>query len=328
MKKVLVTGAGGFVGKVTCTRLLQSGYVPVAGLRSDDNWSQLRQAVPGLKEWKILGDVSTDSEIASAFANIDVVVHLAARVHMMHDSALDPLKEFRRTNVTGARHVALAAVKQGVRRMIFLSSAKVNGESTKDKPFAEDDPANPQDAYAISKWEAEETLRKLAAETGLEIVIIRPPLVYGPGVRANFLRLIKLVDRTLLFPISSRPNRRSLIGVTNLADFIAQCIRRDEAANQTYMVSDGEDVSTRELAMRLGCALGRHVSFVTIPESFARIAGKLMHRRNEVSRLLDSLSIDSNKARHSLGWLPPVSLDVGLRATAEWYLKCRSGNGW
>jgi UDP-glucose 4-epimerase len=261
--------------------------------------------------------------MADALKNINAVVHLAARAHVMRDSASDPLKEYRATNVTGSRNVALAAARQGVRRMIFVSSAKVNGEATNGKPFAEDDPADPQDAYAISKWEAEETLRQLAVETGLEIVIIRPPLVYGPGVRANFLRLMKLVDRALLFPISSTENRRSLVGVSNLADFIVQCIRHNEAVNQTYMVSDGEDVSTRELALRLGSALRREVSFIPISESLLRKAGKLLQRQNEVSRLLDSLSIDSNKARRSLEWLPPVSLDEGLRTTAEWYLERR-----
>jgi nucleoside-diphosphate-sugar epimerase len=325
---VLVNGADGFVGRVVCAKLLEAGYAPVAGVRSDDGWRRLRVAVPGLDEVKVLGDVSTIPDAAGAWRDIDAVVHLAARVHVMRDLASDPLKEFRSTNVGGTRNVALTAAKQGVRRMIFISTAKVNGELTTGKPFGENDAADPQDAYAVSKWEAEEMLRRVAAETAMEVVIIRPPLVYGPGVRANFLRLLKLADHALFIPIPNTQNRRSLVGVDNLSDLIVQCVCRHEAANQTYMVSDGEDVSTRELVSRLAVALGHEVRFIPIPASLTRIAARLIHREKEASRLLDSLCIDSAKARGSLQWIPPVTLAEGLQATALWYReRCTSTGG-
>jgi nucleoside-diphosphate-sugar epimerase len=184
----------------------------------------------------------------------------------------------------------------------------------------EDDPPNPQDPYSISKWEAEEALRSVGAKTGLEVVIVRPPLVYGPEVGANFYALVKLVNRSIPLPLPDENNRRSLLGVENLADFLVQCISHPKAANQTFMVSDGEDVSTRDLVVRLARALGRPARFLPVPALALRLAAKLTGKEAAVSRLLGSLVVDSGKARQTLGWTPPATLDEGLAESAQWYL--------
>jgi nucleoside-diphosphate-sugar epimerase len=323
MSRVLVTGASGFLGREVCARLLGSGHTPVAGLRGLDRCQAVRDSVPGISDFRILGDLSSEcseSSVVDALEGIDTVVHLAARVHVLRDSVANPLNAFRATNVDGTRKIAAAAANNhGVKRFVFVSTAKVNGESTKTKPFSEEDPEDPCDPYAVSKWEAEKELRCLGDQTGLEMVIIRPPLVYGPGVRANFLRLIRMIDRGLPLPIPETTNRRSMIGVQNLADFLVQCVCQQRAANHTYLVSDGEDLSIRELIGRLGSALGHKVRFLPISPSLMRIAGKVARKEEEISRLLDSLSIDSSNARRSLDWHPPLTVDEGLETTARWY---------
>jgi len=321
MTKVLVTGADGFVGKIVCRRLLESGHTPRAGLWSAELWPALRAATPGLSEFAILGDLGASPNLSAALDDVSAVVHLAARVHVMHDNADNPVHEFRRVNVAGTAALARAAAEMGVRRLVFVSTAKVNGESTSGRPFAEGDRPAPQDPYAVSKWEAEEALRSVAAKTGLEVVIVRPPLVYGPGVRANFLRLMRLVARGLPLPLPDTKNRRSLIGVENLADCLVRCVNHPGAANETFMVSDGEDVSTRELIGRLARALGRPARFLPAPEFAVRFAARLAGKEAAVDRLLGSLVIDSGKARQTLGWKPPVTLDSGLAATARWYVE-------
>lgn len=321
MLKVLVTGANGFVGSVLCRRLLQGGYITRAGLRTPELWPALRSAVPGLSEFAVLGDLGAGPSLNGALQNVTVVVHLAARVHIMHDSAVDPLDTYKRVNVDGTVALAYAAGKQGVQRMVFVSTAKVNGESTSGKRFTEGDLPNPRDPYARSKWEAEEMLHSVVAETGLEVVIVRPPLVYGPGVRANFLRLMRLVARGVPLPLPDNNNRRSLIGVENLADCLVRCVSHPGAANQTFMVSDGEDVSTRELVARLATPLGRPARFLPIPETVLRLAARLAQREAILNRLCGSLELDSGKIQRMLEWKPPVTLDNGLEATARWYVE-------
>jgi nucleoside-diphosphate-sugar epimerase len=319
--KVLITGADGFVGKAVCRRLLEFGLIPRAGLWNAGLWSALKAATPGLDEFATIGDLGANPDFRSALENVSAVVHLAARVHIMHDNALDPLAEFRRVNTGGTVALARVAAAAGVRRLVFVSTVKVNGESTAAKPFTEEDLPTPKDPYAVSKWEAEEALRCVAAETGLEVVIVRPPLVYGPGVCANFLRLMRLVQRGLPLPLPDTNNRRSLIGVENLADCLVRCVSHPGASNQTFLVSDGEDVSTRELVVRMAPFLGRSARFLPIPEVALRLAARLVGKRPAIDRLLRSLEIDSRKVRRTLGWEPPVTLSQGLEATAHWYLE-------
>jgi nucleoside-diphosphate-sugar epimerase len=318
---ILVTGAGGFVGKAVCRGLLACGYAPRAGVRSREGWPELQAATVGLSEFAVIGDLGANPDLDDALENVGVVVHLAARVHIMDDVTGDPLNEYRRVNVGGTEALARAAAKRGARRIVVVSTVKVNGESTSGRPFVEGDPPDPQDPYAVSKWEAEEALRSIGAKTGLEIVIVRPPLVYGPGVRANFLRLIRLVARGIPLPLPDTKNRRSLIGVDNLADFLVRCVGHPHAANETFMVSDGEDVSTRELIARLALALGRTARFLPVPELAARLVARLAGKEAAVDRLFGSLVVNSDKARKKLGWKPPITLDSGLAATARWYLE-------
>ena len=281
-ERVLVTGADGFVGRYVCRRLIESGYCLRAGVRTIESIPDLQRAVPGLSDPSLLGDLGANPELGTPLAGVSTVVHLAARVHVMKESSGDPLQEFRRVNVAGTKFLAYAAAAAGVRRFIFVSTIKVNGDSTSNLPFNVDMPPAPQDAYAISKWEAEEALRAVAAEGGLEVVIVRPPLVYGPGVRGNFLRLMRLVDRALPMPWPKRGNCRSMIGAENLADFLVRCVDAPNAAGQTFLAKDSEDISSRELITRLARLLARPVRLVPVPESLIRLAARLTMRSEQV----------------------------------------------
>src|ERR1039458_232890 len=271
-ERVLVTGANGFVGRYVCRKLIASGFSPVAGVRDLRAWPELQQAIPGLNEVSLLGDLGTNPKLQGSLSGASVVVHLAARVHVMRESARDPLQEFRNVNVIGTKSIALAAVAAGARRLIFVSTVKVHGESTSVNPLCEDTPSNPQDPYAISKWDGEEAVRAVAADTGLEVVIVRPPLVYGPGVRGNFLRLIKLADLAVPLPWPKGANCRSLIGVDNLSDFLVRCVDHPQAAGQCFLVKDSEDVSTRDLMTRLAGFLSRPLRLFPAPEPLIRLA--------------------------------------------------------
>jgi len=318
-ERVLVTGADGFVGRYVCRKLIESGYSLRAGVRTVESIPDLQRAVPGLSDSSLLGDLGANPELKGPLAGVSAVLHLAARVHVMKESSGDPLQEFRRVNVEGTRFLARAAADAGVRRFIFVSTIKVNGDSTADEPFNVDMPPNPQDAYAISKWEAEEALRSVAAESGIEVVIVRPPLVYGPGVRGNFLRLMRLVDRALPLPWPKEENRRSMIGAENLADFLVRCVDHPKATGHSFLVKDSEVVSTRELITRLARLLGRPVRLVPVPESLIRLAARLTMKKEAAGRVLGSLVIDSDRAQQLLNWIPPVTFDEGLAATARWY---------
>ena len=318
-ERVLVTGADGFVGRYICRKLIESGYSLRAGVRNVESIPDLQRAVPGLSDSSLLGDLGASPELRGPLAGVSAVMHLAARVHVMKDSSGNPLQEFRRVNVVGTKSLARAAAEAGVRRFIFVSTIKVNGDSTSDEPFNVDMPPAPQDAYAISKCEAEEALRSVAVESGLEVVIVRPPLVYGPGVRGNFLRLMSLVDRALPLPWPKGKNRRSMIGAANLADFLVRCVDHPNAAGQSFLVKDSEDISTRELISRLARLLGRPVRLVPIPEPLIRLAARLTMNKEAAGRVLDSLVINSDFAQQLLKWAPPVTLDEGLATTAQWY---------
>lgn len=295
-ERVLVTGADGFVGSFVCRGLIAAGLNPVAGLRTLARWSQLQAAVSGLSECCLLGDLSADAGLRDRLTGFSSVVHLAANTASIGECA-SALQEYRRVNVRGAKSIALAAAAAGVGRFVFVSTSKVHGEATAGASFTEDSPAIPASAYAASKWEAEEALRSVAAESGMEMTVVRPPLVYGPGVKGNFLRLMQLVDRGLPLPLPGKNNCRSLIGVENLADFLVRCVLQREAANRVFLVADGEDISTRELILRLARQMQRPVRIVTGPEALIRLAANLAGKEEAARRMLDSFVVDCSRAR-------------------------------
>jgi len=306
--KVLVTGANGFVGRAL-----------VAGLEADG------VAVEAATRQRV-GDLGVSTDWSSALSGCTAVVHLAARVHVMRDVASDPLAAFRAVNVDGTINLAHQAARAGVRRFVYLSSIKVNGEG-REEPYREGDTPSPQAPYAISKWEAEQGLRQIELETGMEVVILRPPLVYGPDVKANFQRLLATVDKGWPLPLGAVENRRSLLYLGNLVDAIQLCLEHPAAAGQTYLLSDGEDVSSPELVRLLARAMGRPARLLPVPPAWLRLAGGLLGRRAEVERLLGSLVVDSSRIRRELGWSPPFCLDAGLAETAQHYLRSRMQSG-
>jgi nucleoside-diphosphate-sugar epimerase len=307
---VLVTGAGGFVGRALCEALAASGR-PFRAC--------VRRPHPDLPGAVAVGEIGPDTDWRAALEDVDAVAHLAARTHVMRETAADPLAEYRRINVLATERLARSAAARGVRRLVFVSSVKVNGESTRERPFTEDDPPQPEDAYGATKWEAEQLLHRVAGESGIEIVVLRPPLVYGPGVKGNFLRLMDLVARGVPLPLGRVTNRRSLIYVGNLADAIARALAAPQAAGRTYLVSDGEDVSTPELARAIARALGVRPRLLPAPAALLELGAALTGRRAQAARLLGSLQVDGSRIRRELDWRPPFSLARGLAATAEWY---------
>ena len=246
-------------------------------------------------------------------------MHLAARVHVMNDKSPDPLAEFRRVNVEGTVALARQAAIAGVRRFVFLSSVKVNGEFTEaGHLFTEDDAPAPEDSYAVSKYEAEQLLRQIAAETGMEVVIIRPPLVYGPGVKANFESMMRCLARGVPLPLAAvTNNRRSLVALDNLVGLIVTCLNHPAAANQTFLVSDGKDLSTAQLLKRMGAAIGQPARLFYLPPTLLKLGASVLNRPGIYQRLCGSLQLDIAKTRQLLGWTPPVSVDEGLRRAAE-----------
>ena len=266
----------------------------------------------------LTGDLTATTNWSAALERVSAVLHCAARVHVMTDASANPLDEFRRVNVQGTLSLARQAAAAGVRRFVFISSIKVNGESTQaGQPFTADDTSAPQDAYGISKMEAEQGLRELSAQTGMEVVIIRPPLVYGPGVKANFAAMMRWLQRGVPLPLGAIHNQRSLVALDNLVDLIVTCITHPAAANQTFLVSDGEDVSTTELLRRMGQAMGKPARLLPVPASWLKLAATLVGKREVAQRLCGSLQVDIEKTRQLLGWSPPFSLDQGLKKAAE-----------
>lgn len=266
-----------------------------------------------------IGSLSTDTDWTVALKNVEQVVHLAARVHVMNDKSLDPLAEFRRMNVEGTGALARQAAAAGVRRFVYLSSVKVNGEFTEvGEPFTADDVPAPEDPYGVSKHEAEQLLRQITAETGMEVVIIRPPLVYGPGVKANFESMMRWLARGLPLPLAAvTENSRSLVALDNLVDLIVTCLHHPAAANQTFLVSDGEDLSTAELLKRMGAALGQPARLFPVPPALLKLGATVLNKPGIYQRLCGSLQLDITKTRELLGWTPPISVDEGLRRAAE-----------
>jgi nucleoside-diphosphate-sugar epimerase len=311
VKRVAITGANGFVGRALCHTLSTEGMEIIAVIHSGD--------VPqGASETHRIGDITDRTALRAAFEGVDAIVHLAGRAHVMQDDAADPLAEYRRINVEGTKNVTDCAADAGAQRVVFLSSIKVNGERTDGKPFSETDAPAPEDAYGVTKCEAEEALFEIARARGIDAVCLRPPLVYGPGVRANFAALMKLCDSGLPLPFGGvTGNRRSLIFVGNLTSAIAAALSHKNAAGRTFLVRDGEDLSTAGLIRALRLALGRSPRLLSVPASWLNALLCLIGRRAMAERLLGSLAIDDSAFRTALNWTPPFSIADAMESTTR-----------
>lgn len=320
IRRVLITGATGFIGPHVCAALKRAGWV-VRGAKLADRQPLQSCAVD---EWVAVADIGGDVNWSEALRGVNTIVHLAGRVHVMHEHVADPLAEYRRFNVAGTESLARSAAFLGVSRVVFVSSIKVNGERTgrdRDGAFEryhENTPPSPHDAYAISKWEAECRLQDIAAATGIEVVIVRPPLVYGPGVGANFLRLMRLVDRGIPLPFGSVHNLRSLIYVENLADALTTCVIAPQSRNRTYLIRD-VDLSTADLIRTIASALGRRPRLLNLPDWVVRLGAHLCFKDGALDRLTGSLLVDDHLIRRELSWVPKCSLESAMARTAAWY---------
>ncbi|MCW9036155.1 MAG: SDR family oxidoreductase [Rhodospirillales bacterium] len=308
MGRVLVTGANGFVGRALCPHLEKQGWEVVKATR---------QSMEGAVA---VGEIGPETDWGQALENVDAVVHLAARVHVMNDTVADPLEAFRQVNTRGTKHLAQSAAKAGVKRLVFLSSIKVNGEETFGHPFDEAMWANPLDAYGQSKWEAEQALWEVVESTTLQGVVIRPPLVYGPGVKGNFETLLRIAHKGIPLPFAAVKNARSLVYVGNLVGGISKALEGEAASGQTFMISDGEDLSTAELIDRSAKALGHKSKLFPFPIFLLKLAGILTGKSAMIARLTGSLQVNSAKIRDLLQWQPPFSVEKGLKETADWFI--------
>lgn len=316
--RVLLTGATGFVGRALLHRLL-AGREVVAAVRST---SALLPA--GTQRFVLAGGLEQPVCWASAMCRVDVVIHAAARVHILAEPQHDPLAAYRHVNVEATLNLARQAASAGVKRFVFISSVKVCGEQTfAGARFIADMQPSPGDSYGLSKMEAEQLLQRLAADTGMELVIIRPPLVYGPGVKANFLSMMRALACGIPLPFGAIDNRRSLVALDNLVDLIITCIEHPDAANQVFLVSDDEDLSTTDLLCRLGRALGKPARLLPVPAGWLETGAALFGRSELARRLCGSLQVDIGKTRTLLGWMPPVSVEAALALTARHYLEHR-----
>jgi nucleoside-diphosphate-sugar epimerase len=303
-KRLLVTGGSGFVGSALIKRLLSEHREVFAVGRSEVDLPVETVKVSSFSELGALGN---------KLGSVDVVVHCAARAHIMNDDTQDPLAEYRKVNVDGTLNLARHAAESGVKRFVFVSSIKVNGEQTlPGNPFTEDVAPAPEDPYGISKYEAEQQLQALSAETGMELVIIRPPLVYGPGVKGNFASMIRLMEKGLPLPLGAVGNKRSLVALDNLVDLIVTCVDNPAAANQVFLAGDGQDLSTTDLLRGVANAMGKSAWLLPVPDGLLMLGASMLGKRAVAQRLLGSLQVDISKAREILGWQPPVSVEEGL----------------
>ena len=309
--RVLVTGATGFVGRALVPMLTQAGHDVTITVRYGPSADHLKNV-----RIKNIGEIGPDTDWQEALSNIDAVLHLAGRAHVMNESGSDPLAAYRRINRDGTKRLAEASADAGVKRLVFLSSIKVNGERTSDRPYSESDAPQPEDAYGQSKWEGEQALRETP---GLETVVVRTPLVYGPHVKGNFRSLLNICTKAVPLPLGGLQNRRSLIYVGNLADTLIRCVEHPEAAGGLYLVRDGDDVSTTALINSTAGALGKRARLFPVPALLLRAGGALAGKTGMVSRLIESLEVDDSAIRRDLDWTPPFTMVQGLIETANWF---------
>ncbi|HDY8194806.1 TPA: SDR family oxidoreductase [Vibrio vulnificus] len=316
---ILLTGASGFIGSKLLEELPANN---ILSLGRDNPKGQ-----PSEKFFKL--EIDNDTDYSVALSGVGVVVHLAARVHVMNDEVSNPLEEYREVNTRGTVNLARQAASAGVKRFVFVSSIKVNGEGTsQDRPFTSANLHAPEDDYGLSKSEAEQQLFEIAKDSGMEVVIIRPTLVYGPGVKANFASLMNLVSKGIPLPFGSiTNNKRSLVSVDNLVDLIVTCIEHPKAANQVFLVSDDHDVSTSEMVRHMALALDKPTWQLPLPVWCYNLAGKLFNKSDVVDRLTGSLQVDITHTKETLGWTPPQSLQEGFKQTAEAFLQSKKNNG-
>lgn len=310
-----VTGVSGFLGRALCKALLNKG-LRVNGISRSPIISD--SELPSGVQYLAIGGIGAQTDWSVVLSDVHCVIHCAARTHVMNETKADSLASYRSVNLDGTLNLARQAAAAGVKRFIFISSIKVNGEQTLlRKSFTADDAPAPEDAYGISKWEAEQGLQKLSSETGMEVVIIRPPLVYGPGVKGNFASMISVVRKGIPLPFGAISNKRSLVGIDNLIDLIVTCIDHPDAANEIFLASDGRDLSTTELLQGLARSMDRSSRLIPIPGSILSLFALLIGKRVVAQRLLGSLQVDISKNREILGWEPSVSVEVGLRRCFE-----------
>jgi nucleoside-diphosphate-sugar epimerase len=340
---ILVTGATGFVGSSLCYFLISRGYEVRGAVRriaqnqSHDPGGNCKSCLSYINT----GDISPDTDWSQALRDVDTVVHLAARVHVTHEDPAHSLDEYRTVNTRGTVNLANQAARAGVRRFVYLSTVKVHGEETALHPgfftgqgrdelpvaFSEADVPRPLGGYAISKWEAERELRLISPATGMETVIVRPPLIYGEGVKANFLSLLRMIDKGIPLPFSSVVNRRSLLCLDNLVDFLMHCISHPAAANETFLVADNETLSTPELICRIAFYMGKKPKLPGCPIGLLRMGARLLGRADAIAKICGSLQLDVRKAKTLLHWQPPLTVEQGLEKTVSWYQKTKKING-
>ncbi len=313
--RILITGASGFIGQALCSKLVSEGHQPRAVVRSTDSIP----SVAGL-DVLVVGEVGAQTDWTLAMAGVDCVIHCAARAHVMNEVETDALSAYRSVNVAGTRRLAEQGSALGLRRLVYLSSIKVNREqTTRGMQLLSSDSPAPEDPYGVSKWEAEQALWAVSKRTGLEVVVIRPPLVYGPGVKGNLLRLLRLVERGVPLPLGAVHNKRSLVGLSNLMDLLLCCAKHPAAAGKTFLASDGHDLSTPQFIRLIAEGMNKPSLLVPVPVALLQAVSTLLGKRDEIARLVSSLQVDTSQTVAELAWTAPVSVEDGVREMALWY---------